>query len=154
MKKIIILSIAVVILLLLSIILFYNTNNIKPDDSNIANEQTEAVLDSGYQSLVDEQAAVTVDITPKVLALGQERNIFAVAFNTHSVPMDYDFSQVIILRDDLDNVYSAQEWTGGRGGHHVSGEVIFPALDPQASAVEIDIVGVGGVDRVFKWQIL
>lgn len=149
-----IVTILIIIFVVLGLLIlgFLNRENA---NKNITTHATiESPLKNTYASQSDNQANVTVDITPKELDTGKAQNIFEVSLNTHSVEMDYDFSKVIILKDDRGNSYQAVEWTGGRGGHHVSGYILFPAINLQAEEVELSILGVGGVDRVFKWTIL
>lgn len=119
-----------------------------------ANKQPPASqAENGYQLQLDSQASVEVEITPKALGASEEKNIFAVALNTHSVELDFDFTSIISLKDDLGKEYEALEWTGNRGWHHVSGDIIFPKLDTSAKRVELIVVGVGGVDRKFAWEL-
>ena len=145
----------IIIIIIFSGLILFNIFNNKTEDKVIINsEKSIDIIENKYTSQSDEQARVTVEIIPTALGVNESKNIFDVSFNTHSVEMDYDFSKVIVLKDDLGNIYEALEWTGGRGGHHVSGEIIFSAIDAQASNIEIDVLGVGGVDRNFKWNLL
>lgn len=97
--------------------------------------------------------AVTVDIEPKTLGVMEEKNIFSVAFNTHSVELDFDFTKIIVLEDDLGNAYKAFEWTGNSGWHHVSGDIIFPQIDVNASQVIVTINEIEGQSEAFTWDI-
>ncbi len=152
-KKIFI--VLVIISLILGIIFIFN-NRKSGSDSLVSENKIEnrynQEADSKYQTKTDDQANVTIDVTPD-LGLERQENIFELSFNTHSVDLNFDFQKIIILRDDLGNIYQAQNWTGGQGGHHLSGEIIFPALNEDAKTIEMEINGVGGVKRVFKWDI-
>jgi hypothetical protein len=123
---------------------------------NIDKQQIQAGASTGltskkYQAQTKNQAEVTIEVEPKQLGIGEEKNIFTVNFNTHSVELDFDFTKIIILRDNFGNSYSALEWTGNRGWHHVNGDIIFPKINGQASSVELQINGINEVDRNFKW---
>jgi len=147
----------VIILLFSGLILFniFNSSRDKIEDKSVLNIKTEEVdNDNKYLMQSDDQASVTVDITPTILGVDEDQNIFEVSINTHSVEMDYDFSKVIVLKDNLGNTYDALEWTGGRGGHHISGDIIFPNINNQATGVELDVLGVSEVNRIFKWDLL
>ncbi|KKS64104.1 MAG: hypothetical protein UV33_C0037G0001, partial [Candidatus Daviesbacteria bacterium GW2011_GWA1_42_6] len=44
-------------------------------------------------------------------------------------------------------------WSGGTGGHHLSGELIFPKITENAKSAELQVSGFGGAERVFKWEL-
>ncbi len=99
--------------------------------------------DSGkYQTITKDKAKVTVDVAPKQLGTREEKNIFTVNLNTHSVELDFDFTEIMILKDDLGNSYKAIEWTGNSGWHHVSGDIIFPQINQQAKSIELQLSGI------------
>lgn len=150
-------TIMILIFILAILGLFFFAFLEKKDKGENANSNTAiSILDTenGYAMQSDSKASVTVDVAPSELGINKLQNIFDISFNTHSVEMDYDFSKVIVLKDNMGNTYEALEWTGGQGGHHVSGDIIFSAIDVQASSIEIDVLGVGGVDRKFRWHLL
>ena len=106
-----------------------------------------------YQPQSKDLAGVTVEAMPKQLGAAQEKNIFSVKLNTHSVELDFDFKKIMVLKDDLGNAYRALDWSGGRGGHHLNGEIVFPALNPGASNIKLIIDGIGGVVGTFDWNL-
>jgi hypothetical protein len=108
---------------------------------------------AGYSPQTDDQASVEVEIIPVKLGTKESANVFAVSFNTHSVSLDYDFAKISVLKDDLGNFYSAVRWNGESGGHHLSGELVFPKIDAGAKSVQLEINGVGGVKRTFSWNL-
>lgn len=127
--------------------------SVKTEVSAAARQPLSQVQGGDYQILLDDQAKVEVAVTPKTLGISQEKNVFTVVFDTHSVELDFDFTKIIALKDDLGNQYQALTWTGNRGWHHVSGDIIFPKINPSAEKVELIVVGVAGVDRKFSWQL-
>lgn len=123
-------------------------------DINKTSNNTEILGDENsnkYETQTKDQASVTIDITPKQLGIKEDENIFTIALNTHSVELDSNFSEIMVLKDDLGNLYSAIEWTGNKGGHHISGDIIFPQIDKQAKSITLQINGINQVDRIFKW---
>lgn len=97
--------------------------------------------------------AVTVDVQPKQLESGVGDVVFSVAFNTHSVELDFDFTKIISLEDNLGNSYSAREWTGNSGWHHVNGDIIFPSIDVVATYVTLTITTIEGQTLQFSWDV-
>ena len=98
----------------------------------------------------DAQASIEVSVSP--LQLDQLGVRFAVGLETHTVELDYDFAALSSLTVDR-RTYAAQRWEGGRGGHHLSGILVFPPLPPQARTVVLTMNGVGGVVRKFDWSV-
>ncbi len=118
-----------------------NALNSKASDSTSSRQQTAAM------------GAVTVDVEPKILDVKSENNVFSVAFNTHSVELDFDFTKIITLEDDLGNLYEALEWTGNSGWHHVSGDIIFPKISNGAQKVSLTINSIEDLSQIFEWTI-
>ncbi len=109
-------------------------------------------LQKQYSAQTDDQASLTVEVTPENLAPGEKAS-FKVSLNTHSVELDSDLTKISQLTDNLGNNYLPVSWSGGSGGHHLSGELVFPALSPSAKSVSLTIQTLGGVDRNFKWDL-
>ena len=101
----------------------------------------------------DSQGNVTVEVTPEKLGLNEPQNIFEVKLNTHSVDLDFDFVKIIVLVDDLGNIYQAQRWEGEQGGHHLTGRIIFPKINNQAQKAVLKISQIGGVEKTFNWNL-
>lgn len=97
--------------------------------------------------------AVNVDIELRDLDLSSEETIFSVTFNTHSVDLDFDFTEIISMSDNLGQAYSASAWTGNRGWHHVSGDIIFPKISEEVREVVVTITGIEGLTESFNWQV-
>ncbi len=94
-----------------------------------------------------EMGEVSVEVTPL------SSTEYEVAFNTHSVDLDFDFMEIIKLKDDLGNVYDAETWSGERGGHHLQGTIVFPKIKDQVNSVIIIISGVEGAVLSFEWLL-
>lgn len=154
MKKIILILGTGILLIGVIYVILKKSDSQSPDKYQLGQDTGLTQTDSNqYQTQTDSQSSVTIDVTPKQLG-AEEKNIFTVSLNTHSVELDFDFTKIMVLKDDLGNLYSALEWTGSRGGHHLSGDIIFPEINKQAKNIELQINGIGGVNRVFKWGLL
>lgn len=110
------------------------------------------VPQQAFASQTDSQAEVTMEVTPKSLGAGKEA-VFQVTLNTHAVELDKDLAQISILMDDKGVKYQAVSWTGGTGGHHLSGDLVFSKISEDVTSVELIISGIGGVERTFKWTL-
>jgi hypothetical protein len=75
----------------------------------------------------DEQGMVVVEITPLNLRMPGDTFVFEVSMNTHSVDLRMDLAQLATLTTDTGQIVPASLWDAPRGGHHVSGKLIFPA---------------------------
>ena len=128
-----------------------NTANTLSSGTNASNSLANDSILSQQQTAT--MGAVTVDIEPITLGVTEERNIFSVAFNTHSVELDFDFTKIITLEDDLGNTYAALEWTGNSGWHHVSGDIIFSSISNVASQAIVTINKIEGQSKTFTWDI-
>lgn len=107
----------------------------------------------------DSQGAVTVEIT--LLNLGQpaEQLEFAVSLNTHSVDLSMDLALLATLTTDTGITVQALRWDAPRGGHHVSGKLVFPSthdgrpiLDG-ATKLTLTLVNLDVPLRVFEWRL-
>ena len=107
----------------------------------------------------DQQGAVVVSITPLNLADSSEQLEFDVVLETHSVDLSMDLAVLSSLTTDTGVIMQATLWDAPRGGHHVSGKLIFPALSDGlpilegASRLTLTILDVDADARVFEWQL-
>lgn len=103
-----------------------------------------------FTTQVDDQAEVEVSATPRTV--DTSGTTFAVVFNTHSVELDYDFAAISTLLADGTAVRPLR-WEGGRGGHHLEGQLVFPPLPAGVQQLELRMAGIAGVDRRFRWPL-
>ena len=108
---------------------------------------------------LDEQGMVTVEVTPLNLGMPGDTLVFEVSMNTHSVDLSMDLAQLAALTTDTGQAVQASFWEAPRGGHHVSGKLIFPAamngmpvLDG-ATKVSLEIREVDASLRTFEWTL-
>lgn len=104
-----------------------------------------------YQPQEYQFGQVGVTITPQQLTAGQ-KIVFSVAFDTHSGDLAYDFQQVATLKDETGKEYQLLEWTGGRGGHHLSGELVFEPLSAETKSLALTLSGIENQSREFTWE--
>lgn len=97
---------------------------------------------------------VTVTITPQELTQGKPI-VFQIVFDTHSVDLDFDVSQIAELRDEKGSTYGAPVWSGDPpGGHHRKGTLTFPKSIEKASNVTLTLKDISGIkERTFEWKL-
>ena len=107
----------------------------------------------------DGQGEVTVQVTPLNLDAPAETLDFDIVMDTHSVDLSMDLATLATLTTDTGATVQATLWDAPRGGHHVEGNLIFPAkidgrtiLD-DASQLTLTITNVDAPSRVFEWTI-
>lgn len=83
----------------------------------------------------------------------EEPMVFKLALNNHSISLDYDLTKIAYLNDDLGNVYKANEWTGGVGGHHLRGELVFDNLKSGVKSLTLNIDGIDNKSNKFEWRL-
>jgi hypothetical protein len=107
----------------------------------------------------DEQGAVMFEVTPLNLTAATDTLDFDVAMNTHSVDLSMDLATLATLTTDTGVTIHAEKWDATPGGHHVSGKLIFPAMNggksilDGASKLTLTIANVDAPSRVFEWQL-
>ncbi len=108
-----------------------------------------------WETRTEEQANVTVVVTPIDLSLDSKEWKFEVVMNTHSVELDQDVAKIAVFIDDQGKEYQPLRWEGAEaGGHHREGVLVFNEIQPIPKSVELKIKDVGGVpERSFKWNI-
>jgi hypothetical protein len=112
------------------------------------NEQDPEVFESQSKNM----GAVEVEITP--VSLDPTSNmVFDVALNTHSVDLSYDYTVIISAEDDRGDIYKAINWSGGEGGHHLSGQIELEPLSQKASKITLIIDGIDNVKEKFEWDV-
>lgn len=118
-------------------------------------EQSAGMAQKQWETKSDDQPPVTVKVTPVELGADRETWKFQIVFDTHSGSLDDDLLAVASLVDDKGNMYRSTVWEGPEpGGHHREGVLVFEAINPAPSYVELKIKNVGGIpERSFKWNL-
>lgn len=118
---------------------------------NQVNEQT--TTKQTWETKTEEQASVTVVVTPLDLSSNSKEWKFDVVMDTHSVELDQDMTKIAVLVDDQGKEYKPISWDGPIGGHHREGVLIFNQISSNPESVELKISDIGDVVRIFKWDV-
>ncbi|MCK9211780.1 MAG: hypothetical protein WC798_03490 [Candidatus Paceibacterota bacterium] len=144
MNKITTISILVLVFAL-GFFVFYNP---QPVSNPIQNTEQK------WETKTDEQASVTVVVTPLDLSAESNEWKFDVVMDTHSVELDKDMTKISVLVDDQGKEYKPIRWEGAEpGGHHREGVLIFGQIVPNSQSIKLKISDVGDVVRSFIWQL-
>lgn len=108
---------------------------------------------SGLEAQTNGEGPVSVQVTPADLT--QDKWKFEIVLNTHSVELDYDLTQLVVLVDSSGNQYKPAAWEGDPpGGHHREGVLIFEAPNPKPLSIILQINNIGSIERrAFFWNI-
>lgn len=107
----------------------------------------------------DQQGAIIVDVIPLNLDMPADNLEFDVALNTHSVDLSMDLAPLSTLSTDTEISIHAILWDAPRGGHHVSGKLIFPTTKEGnsiligATKLTLTIIDLDAPSRVFEWDL-
>jgi hypothetical protein len=107
---------------------------------------------SGISSQSKTMGAVEVEVKPVSIQPGKDI-VFELSMNTHSVELNYDYTQIAMLTDDSGNTYKPTAWTGGSSGHHLSGQLIFASLNGDPKQLTLTLEGVDNETEDFSWQL-
>lgn len=104
------------------------------------------------ETQTNSEGAVIVTAQPVNLTVGQP-SIFHLTLSTHSVDLGYDLKATARVTADQNTTLLPDSWDGGSTGHHLDGNLVFPALPVGTSQITLTVPGIDGHDRVFKWSI-
>lgn len=134
-----------------------STNQSDPQPAFVSTEPSQT--DTDDLTRTDPQGAVTVEVTPLNLDNPSEQLEFDVVMDTHSVDLNMDLATLATLTTDTGITVQATLWDAPRGGHHVTGKLIFPATNDGmaildgASKLTLTIVNVDAPSRAFEWDL-
>jgi hypothetical protein len=135
-------------------LIFYNLKTVPSPTQNNSEVLNTPTLQK-WESKIDDQASVTVTITPSDLGVESKEWKFNVVMSTHSVELDQDMTKVAVLVDDFDKEYSPARWEGApAGGHHREGALIFTPIIPYPQHLKLNIKDIAGVQRSFSWTFI
>lgn len=158
MKSFLTLSMAVLALILAGC---SSTTPISTPTEETSLPSEDASVDSPAQwrePFVDEQGAVTVEITPLNLDDSGKTFDFQVSLNTHSVDLSIDLAPLATLTTDTGKTVQAVRWDAPLGGHHVEGTLSFPtetygnSFLTGVSQITLKLVNVDAPERIFIWE--
>ena len=132
-------------------IIFYNP---KPVSNSVQESSLTPSTQQKWETEIDEQANVTVTVTPVDISSQSKEWRFDVVMDTHSVELDQDMTKIAILIDEQSNEYQPLAWEGPTGGHHREGVLTFARITPTPKSIELKITNIGGVpSRSFAWNL-
>lgn len=140
-----------------------STDQANPSPASV---ETEAASPSGNEAgastdltRTDQQGAVIVEVTPLNLDNPSDQVEFDVVMDTHSVDLSMDLAMLATITTDTGITVQATLWDAPRGGHHVTGKLIFPAANDGKSILEgatkltLTIVNLDAPSRVLEWEL-
>lgn len=110
------------------------------------------------ETVIDQQGAVVVEVTPLHMNEKNSTLYFGVAMNTHSVDLSMDLASLSQLRLADGTEIEADDWDSPAGGHHVSDILSFILSSQEyealieTDAIQLSVFGVDVEERVFLWQ--
>jgi hypothetical protein len=113
------------------------------------NQQTDS--SQKWESKIDDQASVAITVAPIDISPESKEWKFNIVMDTHSVELDQDMIESVILVDDIGKEYKPIAWEGPVGGHHREGVLKFNQITPIPKSIELKISGIGDVIRNFSW---
>ncbi len=142
--------------LILLLVSFFLINNARaPITVSVGLDITEqhgTVGKLNLPSKIDSQGNVSFEVTLLDFNINDPLK-FEIKMDTHAGSLDFDLTEVSIVKDDLGNQYRALEWRGSDpGGHHRSGILVFPKIDGQTKKIKLVIQD--NYLRNFEWELL
>lgn len=102
----------------------------------------------------NEAGGLSIDAQPLPFMWGDPINI-SVSLTTHEGDLNINWPTQAVLVDDQQREYSAQEWQGGNGGHHLQGTLVFSAITQSTTTLTLLIRDVYNTpERRFEWVII
>lgn len=154
MRKNIYLIVGLIILAALSFLVFRGQKSLPISQEQINKGKSFTQIgDKVYEEKEDNQGKVTVTVIPLKIGRG-ENTVFEVSLETHTVELDKDLKNISMMVDDKGNKYKPTGWTGGQGGHHIKGNLVFPPVSKDAKSIKLTIKEIDNLDRDFEWSVL
>jgi len=123
-----------------------------PPTSEQAERRTNAK--QNLEPKTDDQALITVTVTPVDVSAQSKEWKFNIVMDTHSVELDQDMTKTAVLVDGQGKEYKPMRWEGmPAGGHHREGSLVFEQIKSDQKSIELKISGIGDVARNFYWQL-
>lgn len=77
-----------------------------------------------------------------------------IKFTTHQGDLNFDLTKNAVLINDKNQQYLPLSWSGGNGGHHLSGILVFPAISKETKNIKLIINNVYNTkERIFEWNL-
>src|SRR3989344_6728065 len=115
---------AIIIIVLISIAVFVSTKKKETADTS-----KNSKISKFQETKTDLQNGVEVVVMPKQIEKGKPAE-FEVSFTAHEGDLAFDLVKISVLKFD-GKEFTAESWDGGSGGHHLSGNLVFPGLEKE-----------------------
>lgn len=144
---------AIVISVLLLLLSFFLIRN-KGQETVVDLPASEPSLETfSLLSKTNDGGGLAIEAAPIDFSFDQPLQ-FKISLNTHQGDLDFDLTKQTVLIDDQGQEYQPLEWQGGRGGHHLSGILVFPAASSKTNSLTLKIFDVYNVpEREFWWEL-
>src|SRR3989344_1313897 len=147
-------ALALLVALTVGFFVFYQNRPAEQKTPATPETVREASSSQKWETKTEEQAGVTIVVTPLDLAPESSEWKFDVGINTHSVELDQDMTAITVLTDDQGKEYKPVRWDGAPpGGDHREGGVTFISDKPAPRSVTLKIQNVGVPERNFTWPV-
>ena len=130
----------------------------QPPSDPASMESTSPEFDSATR--MDDQGAIIFEVTPLNLDKAAAESLeFNIVLTTHSIDLSMDLAETATLTTDTGVSVNSTLWDAPRGGHHVEGRLVFPAMVDGKPILEgttkltLTIVDVDAPSRVFEWVL-
>ena len=143
----------IILLVLAGAVVFGLTT--KPKQKLAATTSAKAELSDQSSTLASQtktMGTVEVEVTP-ISVVSEKDTVFELSLDTHSVELNYDYTQIAVLTDDRGDSYQPTQWTGGSSGHHLQGELIFEPLSENPNQLTLTLEGIDNKSEAFTWQL-
>lgn len=118
-----------------------------------ANSETRNGNELSLGTRSNSEGNVMFEIIPIEVSPGKETR-FEVTITTHQGDLAFDLKEKAHLLDDQNKRYEPIDWNGGSGGHHLTGELVFPVFSQESQKLTLVIEDASDVDeRVFEWDM-
>ena len=141
-----------VVLVGLAFVLGLKTNNSEDKAQVVLSNEVVTGSPDKLQEVVKQAGAVEIKVKPSQLEVGKNI-LFTVTLDTHSAELSYDLAELASLEDNLGNNYRPEAWSGGKGGHHLSGELSFAKLKSNAQSIKLNFEGIENEEVFFEWEL-
>jgi hypothetical protein len=143
----------IILLVLIGAVVFGLTTKPKQKLSTTTSAKAESSDQSStLASQTKTMGSVEVEVTPASIVSGKGI-VFELSLDTHSVELNYDYTQIAVLTDDRGNSYQPTQWNGGSSGHHLQGELIFEPLSENPNQLTLTLEGIDNKSEAFTWQL-
>lgn len=130
----------------------------QPPSDPVSTVSTSPEFDSATR--IDDQGAIIFEVTPLNFDKATVEFLeFNIVLTTHSIDLSMDLAATATLTTDTGVSVNSTLWDAPRGGHHVEGKLIFPAMvDGKpilegATKLTLTIVDVDAPSRAFEWEL-